>query len=279
MEPTLRDGDLLLVLWNARGRPGRMAVVDLPGGRPMSVKRLAHRQDGGWWVDRDNPAEGVDSWVVGVLPPHAVRALVLARLPSGVRWRWRRLRLPRRPRAWGRAPAAGTRGCAPRAGRRSPGPAVPSSTITPSSMKTTRSATSRAKPISWVTTIIVIPSSASRAHDGEHVPDELGVERGGRLVEEHQLAGPWSAPGRWPPAAAGRRRAAPGRRRTLSDRPDPRQVAAARRASASDCLRPSTRRWAMVQVAQHGEVREQVELLEDHADRGGGRGRCRRPGR
>src|SRR5690606_27161313 len=34
----------------------------------------------------------------------------------------------------------------------------PSSTTTPASMNTTRSATSRAKPISWVTTIIVIPS-------------------------------------------------------------------------------------------------------------------------
>jgi len=33
-----------------------------------------------------------------------------------------------------------------------------SSTISPLSMKITRSATSRAKPISWVTTIIVIPS-------------------------------------------------------------------------------------------------------------------------
>ena len=38
--------------------------------------------------------------------------------------------------------------------------AGPSSTITPPSMKTTRSPTSRANAISWVTTIIVIPSSA-----------------------------------------------------------------------------------------------------------------------
>jgi Peptidase S24-like len=101
MEPTLHDGDLLLVLWGARPRPARLAVVELPGGRPLSVKRLASRQDGGWWVERDNPAEGVDSWVVGVLPPTAVRALVLARLPSGSPSRLRRR--PRRPgRARGR---------------------------------------------------------------------------------------------------------------------------------------------------------------------------------
>src|SRR5439155_3252274 len=36
---------------------------------------------------------------------------------------------------------------------------APSSTIAPSSMKRMRSVTSRAKPISWVTTIIVIPVS------------------------------------------------------------------------------------------------------------------------
>src|SRR5581483_3290491 len=38
---------------------------------------------------------------------------------------------------------------------------VPSSMMTPSSIITTRSAASRAKPISWVTTIIVMPSWAS----------------------------------------------------------------------------------------------------------------------
>src|SRR5699024_1821077 len=39
--------------------------------------------------------------------------------------------------------------------------AVPASTTTPSAMNTTWSATSRAKPISWVTTSMVMPSSAS----------------------------------------------------------------------------------------------------------------------
>ena len=38
---------------------------------------------------------------------------------------------------------------------------VPASMIRPSSIITTRSATSRAKPISWLTTIIVMPSRAS----------------------------------------------------------------------------------------------------------------------
>jgi len=79
MEPTLYAGDHLLVAWGARPRPGRLAVVRLPG-RPLSVKRLAFRETDGWWVERDNPAEGVDSWQVGAVPDADVRALVLARV-------------------------------------------------------------------------------------------------------------------------------------------------------------------------------------------------------
>ena len=80
MLPTLRQGDLLLVRAGARPRPGAIAVVRLPGGRPLSVKRLSRRGPDGWWVERDNPAEGVDSWSVGALPDDDVLAVVLARL-------------------------------------------------------------------------------------------------------------------------------------------------------------------------------------------------------
>jgi hypothetical protein len=69
MEPTLREGDRLLVRWGSRGaRAGRLAVVRLPGDRPLSIKRLAFHHTDGWWVERDNPAEGVDSWQVGAVP-------------------------------------------------------------------------------------------------------------------------------------------------------------------------------------------------------------------
>lgn len=89
MEPTLRQGDVLVVCHGAAPRSGRLAVVDLPpdeagAPRPTSVKRLTGPDPSGgpgWWVERDNPAEGVDSWLVGALPPQAVRALVLWRLP------------------------------------------------------------------------------------------------------------------------------------------------------------------------------------------------------
>ena len=52
-------------------------------------------------------------------------------------------------------------------------------------MKKTRVPTSRAKPISWVTTTIVIFDVGKLLHDVENLADHFGVEGGGRLVEEH----------------------------------------------------------------------------------------------
>jgi phage repressor protein C with HTH and peptisase S24 domain len=81
MAPTLRDGDVLLVRRGAAtAAAGRIAIVRLGGERPTAVKRLAGRQDGGWWVERDNPAEGVDSWLLGAVPPDDVLGVVLARV-------------------------------------------------------------------------------------------------------------------------------------------------------------------------------------------------------
>jgi phage repressor protein C with HTH and peptisase S24 domain len=79
MLPTLRDGDRLLVVHGAAPRVGRLAVVRLPDG-VLAVKRVTRREPGGWWVERDNPAEGVDSWTVGAVPDSDVLARVLARL-------------------------------------------------------------------------------------------------------------------------------------------------------------------------------------------------------
>jgi len=90
MEPTLHEGDRLLVLYGARPRRGKLAIVRLPDdetghARPMGVKRLSLRDpDGsdGWWVERDNPQEGLDSWAFGAIPASAIRARVLLRLPG-----------------------------------------------------------------------------------------------------------------------------------------------------------------------------------------------------
>ncbi len=79
MEPTLQDGDRLLVRYRGSRRTGRVAVVRLPDD-VVAVKRLGHREPGGWWVERDNPAYGVDSWQVGAVPDADVLGIVAARL-------------------------------------------------------------------------------------------------------------------------------------------------------------------------------------------------------
>jgi phage repressor protein C with HTH and peptisase S24 domain len=79
MEPTLRDGDRLLIRYGGRVRPDALVVVRLPD-RPIAVKRAERRVDGGWWVTRDNPDDGVDSWTVGPVHDDDVVAVVLARI-------------------------------------------------------------------------------------------------------------------------------------------------------------------------------------------------------
>ncbi len=92
MRPTVVDGDRLLVRHGGRPAGGRLAVVVLPDGT-LAVKRLAWREAAGWWVERDNPAEGVDSWSVGTV--REVRAIVVCRvwpLRHGLAWRAARRR-------------------------------------------------------------------------------------------------------------------------------------------------------------------------------------------
>ncbi|HEU4542494.1 MAG TPA: S24 family peptidase [Jiangellaceae bacterium] len=86
MEPTLRDGDRLLVRYGAEPRLGQLAVVRLPDRGVASVKRVTRRDADGWWVERDNPAEGVDSWLVGAIPDADLVAVVLGRVWPRPRW-------------------------------------------------------------------------------------------------------------------------------------------------------------------------------------------------
>ena len=92
MEPTLREGDHLLVRWGGHAEPGALVVVRWPG-RPLSVKRAVLRDADGWWVERDNPAEGTDSWSAGPVRDGDVLATVLLRLWPVRRWRPARRRV------------------------------------------------------------------------------------------------------------------------------------------------------------------------------------------
>ena len=64
---------------------------------------------------------------------------------------------------------------------------VPTSTILPSSMNKSLVPTSRAKPISCVTMTIVMPSSASSFIDVQDLFDQLWVEGGRDLIEQHEF--------------------------------------------------------------------------------------------
>lgn len=86
MEPTLQDGDRLLVRYGAPPHTGDLVLVRLPDGphgpRPLSVKRLTRIEpDGSWWVESDHLGAGTDSWTVGALAPAALVGRVVLRLP------------------------------------------------------------------------------------------------------------------------------------------------------------------------------------------------------
>ena len=80
MLPTLCPGDLLLLRRGAQPGPGDLLVADLPGDRGAGVKRAVRLEPDGWWVERDNPSLGGDSWLFGAVPVDDVRGVVRARL-------------------------------------------------------------------------------------------------------------------------------------------------------------------------------------------------------
>jgi phage repressor protein C with HTH and peptisase S24 domain len=88
MWPRYREGDILLVVRGQAPRPGRAHVVRLPPDRdgtprPLAVKRVTGADPGDpdrWWIDSDNPAEGVTSFDVGSLAAEDILAVALCRV-------------------------------------------------------------------------------------------------------------------------------------------------------------------------------------------------------
>ena len=84
MLPTLREGDLLLVRYGARVRPGDLVVARFADGT-LTVKRAGERRrtttgEDGWWLVSDNPDEGVDSRHRGPVADPRVLAVVRLRV-------------------------------------------------------------------------------------------------------------------------------------------------------------------------------------------------------
>ena len=84
MEPTLHHGDVVLVWWGGRAAPGRLVLFRHPAqGDVLAVKRVAYPDPDDrlrWWVERDNPREGVTSFDVGSIADEDALAVVLARI-------------------------------------------------------------------------------------------------------------------------------------------------------------------------------------------------------
>ena len=87
MEPALRPGDWLLVRRGLRAghppriRPGQVVIARHPGEPGLLlVKRVARREQAGWWLESDNPGAGaVDSRSFGAVPPLLIEGRVVLR--------------------------------------------------------------------------------------------------------------------------------------------------------------------------------------------------------
>ena len=84
MLPTLRPGDLVLLDYRRRPRPGLLVVARLPGG-VLAVKRAEYRRttelgEPGWWLVSDNAPEGSDSRQYGAVRDDDVLAVVVRRI-------------------------------------------------------------------------------------------------------------------------------------------------------------------------------------------------------
>ena len=144
-----------------------------------------------------------------------------------------------------------------------PGGATVWSTTRPSRRNTTRSAQD-ARCASWVTTTPATPrvrGGPQQTHDGLAVH---GVERAGRLVGEQQPALADDRPGdRDPLALAARELVRDSARRG----PPPRAPPAPRARSRGQLWRDAVELERQGDVLGRGQPREQVEVLEDVADR------------
>lgn len=90
MEPTLSDGDRLLVSYAAVPVSAELVLARFPDGT-VAVKRAVERRElrtgrSGWWLLSDNPDEGVDSRHRGPVDDEAVLAVVRLRMWPSPRW-------------------------------------------------------------------------------------------------------------------------------------------------------------------------------------------------
>jgi len=100
MEPTLSDGDQVLVDRARRPDPGDLALASPPGQPDLEVVKRVGRVtgDGRYWLISDNPERGVDSRRWGAVPATGIKGRATLNLsrpaaplagrprPSWTRW-------------------------------------------------------------------------------------------------------------------------------------------------------------------------------------------------
>ncbi len=81
MAPAMRPGDCLLVRLGAKARVSDVVVARHPSvDGLLLVKRVARRDDSGWWLLSDNAEAGLDdSRAFGAVPDDAIVGRVLFR--------------------------------------------------------------------------------------------------------------------------------------------------------------------------------------------------------
>ena len=80
MEPTLSDGDWLLVLRGGSPRPGQLVVTAMPESPGLRlVKRIVRREPHGWWLEGDNTGFSTDSRSFGAVAEARIEGVVIAR--------------------------------------------------------------------------------------------------------------------------------------------------------------------------------------------------------
>ncbi|WP_371484448.1 nickel-type superoxide dismutase maturation protease [Kitasatospora sp. NBC_00315] len=87
MVPTLHDGDLVVVRYGARIRPGAVVLFRHPLQQDLTlVKRADGRRRGGWWLLSDNRPVDSDSRQFGAVPDELVLGRVLFRVRPRPAW-------------------------------------------------------------------------------------------------------------------------------------------------------------------------------------------------
>ena len=140
------------------------------------------------------------------------------------------------------------------------------STIRPSSIRAIRSPKWKTRLSCVTTTTARSGRTAACAEQLHHGQAGLVVERGGRLVADQQAAARAPAPGRSPPAAAGRRRAGLGRLSIFLPIPSESRT---RRHAGPPARRPAGDDQRDRRVLGGRQGGQEVVLLEDKADRPG----------